>query len=178
MGNVEPGNEGDYLDGPVLAMEAVITLLDVAISSRAQGREGQSIRSSVSEPRRQISTATPSASAHVWCAMVRERRSTARVRGDACVRSRVYLRAAGSLRSEEWVSQPQTFTFKGTLDYPPERTVLPDDFDLAEWNVLCRRYDVERPDGRRRSSGDRSARPARSTARSPEVASGEHDAAA
>jgi hypothetical protein len=134
-GHVEPGYEGDYLDGPVLAMEAVVTLLDVAIPAGPKAVKDRH-QIMVSEPRRQISTATPSASAQYgapWSVKGQVRRVSEETLAYDLAFTFVPLDPFGLRR----IGQPaQTFTFKGTLDYPPERTALSDDFDLTDWNVL------------------------------------------
>ena len=127
-GHVEPGNEGDYLDGPVLAMEAVITLLDVAIPAGPKAVKDRH-RIMVSEPRRQISTATPSASA-LYGAPWSVRGEVRRVSGETLAYDLAFTFVPLDPFGLRKMGEPaQTFTFKGTLDYPPARTVLPDDFD-------------------------------------------------
>lgn len=134
-GHVEPGYEGDYLDGPVLAMEAVVTLLDVAVPAGPKTVKDRH-QILVSEPRRQISTATPSASAQYgapWSAKGEVRRVSDETLAYDLAFTFVPLDSFGLRRVGQ---PPQTFTFKGTLDFPLERTALPDDFALTDWNVL------------------------------------------
>ena len=134
-GHVEPGYEGDYLDGPVLAMEAVITLLDVAIPAGPKAVKDRH-QVMVNELRRQISTATPSASAQYgapWSVKGEVRRVSEKTLAYDLAFTFVPLDPFGLRRVGQ---PPQTFTFRGTLDFPSERTALPDDFDLTGWNVL------------------------------------------
>jgi len=133
-GRIERGYEIDYLDGPVLTMQTVVSLLHVAIPVGPAAVHGRRALST-SEAKRRLDVATTSASAKYGAPWTLtgwvERRSPESIAFDL---NFVYmpLDPFGGGTNEK----PQSLSYSGSLGFPKVRAALPDDFSLSEWNVL------------------------------------------